>query len=70
MATSTSWAEKEKFVILNPVSLNEEGYLEEISRVLSKAGDCDIIAASAGFDEYIKDWGHKLSTDAFARSEK
>ena len=56
---------KEEFVILNPVSHDEEDYLEEISCALNKAGDCDIIAASAGFDEYIKDWGHKLSTDAF-----
>jgi acetoin utilization deacetylase AcuC-like enzyme len=53
------------FVILNPVSHVEGNYLEEISSALNKADDCDIIVASAGFDEYIKDWGHKLSTHAF-----
>ncbi len=47
--------EKPSFTILNPRSPQEEGYLKEISFVLNKAGDCDIIAASAGFDEYIKD---------------
>jgi acetoin utilization deacetylase AcuC-like enzyme len=56
---------KPGFTILNPRSPQEEGYLEEISFVLNKAGDCDIIAASAGFDEYINDWGHKLSTNAY-----
>ena len=56
---------KKGFTILNPRSPNEEAYLEEISGFLNQAGDYDIIAASAGFDEYIHDWGHKLSTDAY-----
>ena len=56
---------KEGFTILNPRGPHEEGYLEEISHVLNKVSDCDIIAASAGFDEYINDWGHKLSTNAY-----
>jgi acetoin utilization deacetylase AcuC-like enzyme len=56
---------KPGFAILNPRSSHEKGYLEEISSALNRAGDHDIIAASAGFDEYIEDWGHKLSTDAF-----
>jgi Deacetylases, including yeast histone deacetylase and acetoin utilization protein len=57
--------EKPGFTILNPSSPHEEGYLEEISSALNRAGDHDIVVASAGFDEYIKDWGHKLSTSAY-----
>jgi acetoin utilization deacetylase AcuC-like enzyme len=53
------------FKILTPGSLTEKDYLCEIESILEKSGDCDIIAASAGFDEYVKDWGGKLSTLAY-----
>ena len=56
---------REGFEILNPVSGNEEDYLREIATVFDRSGDYDIIAASAGFDEYVKDWGGKLSTSAY-----
>jgi acetoin utilization deacetylase AcuC-like enzyme len=51
--------------ILNPSSVNEKDYLLEIASVLDAEGDRDIIAASAGFDEYVDDWGGKLSTGAY-----
>jgi acetoin utilization deacetylase AcuC-like enzyme len=53
------------FLICNPSSIHEKDYLKEISSTLEKAGDYDIIAASAGFDEYVKDWGGKLTTAAY-----
>ncbi|HMK60692.1 MAG TPA: hypothetical protein VK452_06065 [Dissulfurispiraceae bacterium] len=53
------------FMILNPGSETEKDYLGEIESILDRTGDCDIIAASAGFDEYEKDWGGKLSTLAY-----
>lgn len=55
----------EGFKILNPSSKDEKDYLHEIASTLEKAGDYDIIAASAGFDEYVKDWGGKLTTGAY-----
>ncbi|NHI93043.1 MAG: histone deacetylase family protein [Candidatus Lokiarchaeota archaeon] len=51
--------------ILNPASDQEDDYLDEIAKTFKQAGKFDIIVASAGFDEYVKDWGHKLSTDAY-----
>ena len=51
--------------ILNPYSNNENEYLDEIAEEFKQAGKFDIIVASAGFDEYLKDWGHKLSTKAY-----
>jgi acetoin utilization deacetylase AcuC-like enzyme len=51
--------------ILNPSSGNEKDYLFEIGSVLEEACDFDIIAASAGFDEYVDDWGGKLMTGAY-----
>jgi acetoin utilization deacetylase AcuC-like enzyme len=56
---------RDGFKILNPPGTNEKEYLLEIKTVLEGAGDYDIIAASAGFDEYVKDWGGKLSTRAY-----
>jgi acetoin utilization deacetylase AcuC-like enzyme len=56
---------KPGYTILNPRASDERAYLEEIFLVLNQVRDYDIIAASAGFDEYIKDWGHKLSTAAY-----
>jgi len=56
---------KKNYTILNPSSNNERDYLKEISLTLDRAGDFDIIAASAGFDEYVRDWGGKLSTNAY-----
>jgi len=53
------------FKILNPTGIDEKEYLLEIASALEGAGDYDIIAASAGFDEYVKDWGGKLSTRAY-----
>ncbi|MHA1310246.1 MAG: histone deacetylase family protein [Candidatus Helarchaeota archaeon] len=54
-----------KTEILNPISQTEQDYLEEINNAFNNAGKYDILAASAGFDEYIKDWGGKLSTNAY-----
>ena len=51
--------------ILNPRSGAETQYLEEIAETFKKSGPFDIIVASAGFDEYEKDWGGKLSTKAY-----
>jgi len=51
--------------IFNPSSGNEKDYLFEIAAVFEEAGDFDIIAASAGFDEYVDDWGGKLTTGAY-----
>ncbi len=54
-----------KTQILNPRSNHEKEYLEEIADTFNKAGKFDILTASAGFDEYVKDWGGKLSTKAY-----
>ncbi|MHA1271677.1 MAG: histone deacetylase family protein [Candidatus Helarchaeota archaeon] len=51
--------------ILNPKSHDEKEYLDEINREFNECGKFDIIVASAGFDEYVKDWGGKLSTNAY-----
>ncbi|MHA1265366.1 MAG: histone deacetylase family protein [Candidatus Helarchaeota archaeon] len=54
-----------KTTILNPQSGSEAEYLEEIAENFHHTKTYDILVASAGFDEYIKDWGGKLSTSAY-----
>jgi acetoin utilization deacetylase AcuC-like enzyme len=59
-----------KTQILNPRSDAEKEYLEEIAESFHRVGHFDIITASAGFDEYEKDWGGKLSTNAYQQIGK
>ena len=53
------------FVIYNPRGNGDDAYLADTKRALESSPDVDIIVASAGFDQYIDDWGSNLSTDAF-----
>ncbi|MHA2193591.1 MAG: histone deacetylase family protein [Candidatus Thorarchaeota archaeon] len=53
------------FVIHNPRGHGDEAYLADTRRALDSSPNVDIIVASAGFDQYIDDWGNNLSTDAF-----
>jgi acetoin utilization deacetylase AcuC-like enzyme len=54
-----------KFVIHNPDGKGDSKYLADAKRALDASPDVDIIVASAGFDQYIDDWGSNLSTGAF-----
>jgi acetoin utilization deacetylase AcuC-like enzyme len=53
--------------ILNPTSAGRGEYLDEISTCLANEAirGYDIIAVSAGFDEYELDWGGKLKTEDY-----
>lgn len=46
--------------ILNPDSLDRGNYLREVETVMNNMTDADILAASAGFDQGIDDWGSLL----------
>lgn len=52
--------------ILNPRRESDEArYLEEVRETIAGLGPLDVVAASAGFDQYEKDWGGLLSTRAY-----
>ncbi|MHA1675202.1 MAG: histone deacetylase family protein [Promethearchaeota archaeon] len=55
------------YEILNPDARNEEDYLEIVEKALNQAQPCDIIAASAGFDQGKEDWGHLLSRESYRK---
>jgi acetoin utilization deacetylase AcuC-like enzyme len=56
-----------RFVISNPNGQGDEEYIRNVRMALDESPDVDIIAASAGFDQYVHCWGGNLSTDAFGR---
>ena len=51
--------------VFNPFSGDRKAYLAEIEEFLAGTNEIDIIAASAGFDAYEKDFGKKLKTFDF-----
>jgi acetoin utilization deacetylase AcuC-like enzyme len=56
---------RKEFCIHNPEGKGDDAYLKDVKRALNNSPDVDIIVASAGFDQYIDDWGSNLSTRAF-----
>jgi len=56
-----------RFTIYNPNGRGDKEYLADVKVALDSAPDVDIIVASAGFDEYIDDWGGNLSTEAYRK---
>ncbi len=54
-----------KVTILNPDSVDRLDYLSEVEGVMNNLTDADILAASAGFDHGVDDWGGLLSTEDY-----
>ena len=54
-----------KVEILNPSASSEEEYLEIVKNRFEEVENVDILAASAGFDQGLDDWGDLLSPDAY-----
>jgi acetoin utilization deacetylase AcuC-like enzyme len=55
------------FTIHNPHGHGDEAFLKNIKDALDASPDVDIIAASAGFDQYIECWGRNITTEAFGK---
>ncbi|MBD3211432.1 MAG: histone deacetylase family protein [Candidatus Lokiarchaeota archaeon] len=53
--------------ILNPRAGERIAYLNEVREYMENLNDIDIFVASAGFDEGIDDWGHKLYPEDYTR---
>ena len=56
---------KKGYEIMNPGRSDRKGYIKDVTERLAKEKKYDIIAVSAGFDEYEKDWGGNLKTEDF-----
>jgi len=46
--------------ILNPDAANRSTYIDDVEQHMKQLRDIDIFAASAGFDQGVKDWGGLL----------
>ncbi|MHA1520223.1 MAG: histone deacetylase family protein [Promethearchaeota archaeon] len=55
------------YEILNPDARSEDDYLEIVEEALDQARPCDIIVASAGFDQGLEDWGQLLSQQSYRK---
>ena len=51
--------------IVNPYADNSRAYLQEIEDATSGITAVDVVGVCAGFDSYVKDAGHKLTTFDF-----
>ena len=51
--------------VINIQASVPEAFLSQIEEYLEEAAPADIIGISAGFDQYIKDWGANLTTDNY-----
>jgi len=51
--------------VLNIQSSNPVDFINETKTRLQQCGSADILGISAGFDQYIKDWGANLSTQDY-----
>ncbi|MCK5346325.1 MAG: histone deacetylase family protein, partial [Candidatus Heimdallarchaeota archaeon] len=55
------------YEIYNPDANSEEEYLDRIQNGLKIAKECDIIVASAGFDQGKDDWGQLVSVEGYTK---
>jgi acetoin utilization deacetylase AcuC-like enzyme len=53
------------YEIVNPTARSEEEYLDIVKDSLKNAKNCDIITASAGFDQGINDWGRLIRPEGY-----
>lgn len=51
--------------VLNIQSSHPDDFINDTKTALEQCGNSDIVAVSAGFDQYIKDWGANLSTQDY-----
>ena len=59
--------EDEDIHILNPKDNTDTEFIQEIQDFLEERPEMDIICASAGFDQYERDWGGNISTQGYKK---
>ncbi|MGD8371409.1 MAG: histone deacetylase family protein [Syntrophobacterales bacterium] len=51
--------------VLNVRSKTRTAYIDSLQQVLEESANVDLLAVSAGFDTYIRDWGGVLHTEDY-----
>lgn len=65
--TDTIFKSHNNINVLNIQSSNPDDFVKSTESSLKTIDNSDIIAISAGFDQYEKDWGANLSTDDYRK---
>ncbi len=65
--TDTIFKSHDNIHVLNIQSSNPDDFLKSTESSLNSIGHSDIIAISAGFDQYEKDWGANLTIDDYRK---
>ena len=63
--TDSFFAGRDDVTVINVQTSNRLDFLAQCHSGLKAAAPFDIVAVSAGFDRYIKDWGMTLETEDF-----
>ncbi len=65
--TDTIFKSHKNVHVINIQSATPEDFVRETADSLASIRSADIIGISAGFDQYIKDWGANLGTEDYER---
>ncbi|HPI90242.1 MAG TPA: histone deacetylase family protein [Spirochaetota bacterium] len=63
--TDAIFKNNEAVSVYNIQSSNRDDFIKTTENTLAGAGPSDVIGISAGFDQYIKDWGANLTTEDY-----
>jgi acetoin utilization deacetylase AcuC-like enzyme len=63
--TETIFKDNEAVSVANINAKTRTAYLDCLEQELANCGEVDLLAISAGFDTYIRDWGGILKTDDY-----
>lgn len=68
--TANIFASVPEVVYHHVKGMGRQDFLRDLEDFLSRQGDADLVAVSAGFDRHEYDWGHMLKTEDYRRVGK
>lgn len=63
--TETIFVDNQEVKVVNIRAKSRSAYLDSLAQELEKSFEVDVLAVSAGFDTYIRDWGGILETEDY-----
>ena len=66
--SETIFKQNKAVSVANIRAKSRNAYLDSLERELTDCGEVDLLAVSAGFDTYVRDWGGILETDDYRRA--
>lgn len=63
--TENIFKNNQAVTVVNIHAKKRKAYLDSLEQELEKSAEIDLLAISAGFDTYVRDWGGVLETDDY-----